>query len=145
MATYYAVCSSPECTRSTAAPRSDALPGTCPVCGAAMVATCWKCGAPVAGAGSLYCGLCGVPLKRVLPRRTAEPLVLVCENPDCAWAAAGASATAMQTRCPACGGVVTAECWKCNTRITDPAQHYCARCGVPLKRVRPAGRAPARL
>lgn len=134
MANYFAICSSPECSRSATAPRFEDLPATCPTCAALMLQTCWKCGAEIAAETSLYCADCGVPLKRELPRSSAVPLVLVCGNPECDWGMAGASASAMQTRCPTCGGEVTAECWKCGTRITDPGQHYCARCGVPLKR-----------
>jgi ribosomal protein L37E len=136
MAIYFAICSSPECSRSTTAPSPDVLPAICAACGAAMVTTCWKCGTAVASAGTSYCSHCGVPLKRVLPRRDATPLVLVCGNAECDWGIAGVSAAAMQTRCPRCGTEVTAECWKCGARIDDPDQHYCAKCGVPLKRDR---------
>lgn len=136
MARYFAICSSPECTHSTTALRPDALPEICATCGAPMVSTCWKCGAEVEEASALYCAHCGVPLKRVLPRRDAAPLVLVCGNPECDWALGGVSAAAMQTRCPQCGTEVTADCWKCGARINDPEQHYCATCGVPLKRGR---------
>ena len=134
MSRYFAICSSPDCTRSTTALRVEALPETCVDCGAPMVTACWKCGADVPEAGALYCGKCGVPLKRVLPRREAAPLVLVCGNPECDWGIAGVSAAAMETRCPRCGTEVAAECWKCGARISDPEQHYCATCGVPLKR-----------
>jgi len=145
MVTFFAICSSPDCTRSTTAPRSDALPATCADCGAPMVSACWKCAAPVTEAGATYCAHCGVPLKRVLPRRDAAPLVLVCGNAECDWAITSVSASAMQTRCPSCGSEVTAECWKCGARITDPRQHYCATCGVPLKRDRrPAARGLSR-
>lgn len=139
MVSYFAICSSPDCTHSTTAARSDAPPTTCAACGAPMVTTCWKCGAAVTEAGTSYCAHCGVPLKRVLPRRDAVPLVLVCGNAECDWAITGVSASARQTRCPTCGSEVTAECWKCGARISDPGQHYCAACGVPLKR----GRRPA--
>jgi|GEM_PF-1168113 len=139
MAIHFAICSSPECTSSTAAPRSDALPVICIVCGASMVTACWKCGIAIGAEEAQYCAHCGVPLKRVLPRRDATPLVLVCGNPECDWGITGVSAAARETRCPRCGTEVTAECWKCAARINDPDQHYCAACGVPLKR----GRRPA--
>jgi ribosomal protein L37E len=136
MAPLFAICSSPECSGSATALRSEGLPHTCAACGAAMVGDCWKCGRPIADAGALYCADCGVPLKRVLPERDAAPLVLVCGNPECDWAHAGVAAAAMPTRCPKCGSEVSAECWKCGARINDPAQYYCAACGVPLKRGR---------
>jgi hypothetical protein len=138
MAFHLAICSSPECTVSATAARLEALPDTCPGCGGVMVHECWKCAAPVAEAMASYCKACGVPLKRVLPRReaAAAPLVLVCSDPECDWASAGVSATAMPTRCPVCGTEVTAECWKCGVRIADPRQSYCGACGVPLKRGR---------
>lgn len=139
MATLFAICSDPECTGSANALRFEALPEICAVCGAPMITTCWKCGAGVPEATAGYCRGCGVPLKRVLPRHAAAPLVLICGNPECDWASAGSSAGAMQTRCPQCGSTVTADCWKCGARISDPRQHYCAGCGVPLKR----GRRPA--
>jgi rRNA maturation endonuclease Nob1 len=28
-------------------------------------------------------------------------------------------------------------CWKCAVALTDPFSAYCARCGVPLKRILP--------
>jgi rRNA maturation endonuclease Nob1 len=103
-----------------------------------MVHECWKCTAPLADPSASYCAACGVPLKRVLPRREAgaAPLVLVCTDPECDWASGGVSAVAMPTRCPECGTEVTAECWKCGARIKDPKQSYCGACGVPLKRGR---------
>ncbi|HLW48650.1 MAG TPA: hypothetical protein VKW09_12895 [bacterium] len=138
MALHLAICSSPDCTQSATAARPEALPDTCAECGAAMVYQCWKCGAAVADVTASYCAACGVPLKRVLPRREAAAalLVLVCADPECDWASAGVAAIAMPTRCPECGSEVAADCWKCGTRIADPRQHYCAACGVPLKRGR---------
>jgi ribosomal protein L37E len=138
MAFHLAICSSPDCTGSATAPRPEALPERCADCGETMVHECWKCAAPVANVTASYCAACGVPLKRVLPRRDAAavPLVLVCGDPECEWASAGVSATAMPTRCPECGSEVSSDCWKCGARVEDPRQHYCRACGVPLKRGR---------
>jgi ribosomal protein L37E len=135
---HLAICSSPECSYSASAARLEALPETCIDCGAVMVHACWKCGIAVAEVTASYCAACGVPLKRILPRpeAAAAPLVLVCADPECEWASAGGSAAAMPTRCPECGAEVASDCWKCGTRITEPRQHYCAVCGVPLKRGR---------
>jgi predicted amidophosphoribosyltransferase len=135
---HLAICSSPDCTQFATAPRGEALPDTCADCGAAMVQECWKCESAVTDATASYCAACGVPLKRVLPRREAAAahLVLVCSDPECDWASAGVPAMAMPTRCPECGTEVTTDCWKCGARITDIRQLYCGVCGVPLKRGR---------
>jgi len=132
-----AICSNPDCTRHAAAPAPGEVPEACPTCGAPMLTDCWKCSAPLVDPRSSYCTQCGVPLKRVLPRRQpAPPHVLVCTNPECDWGITVVSAATVPSRCATCGSGLAAECWKCGTRITDPRQHYCGACGVPLKRQR---------
>ena len=135
---YLAICSSPDCMSSASALCPNSLPETCAECGAVMVHECWKCRTSVVDITASYCAGCGVPLKRVLPHREAVApfLVLICGDPECDWASAGVSTTARPTRCPECGAEVASECWKCGARIADTQQHYCAACGVPLKRGR---------
>ncbi len=130
-----AICSDPDCTRHAAAATPAALPSICPTCGAAMVARCWKCEAPLQDPSSSYCADCGVPLKRVLPRMERQaPLLAICGNPDCEWAIAVDRTAALPSRCPTCGTGLLSHCGKCGTRISDLHQHYCQACGVPLKR-----------
>lgn len=139
-----AICSSPDCTRHAAAVRPADLPATCPSCGAPMVDRCWKCEEPVTDPFSSYCALCGVPLKRVLPRPAPrEPLIAICGNIECDWAVMVELTALLPTRCARCGATLVSHCWKCGARTVDLHQQYCQVCGVPLKRrQQPVGPAP---
>ncbi len=130
-----AICSNPDCTRYAGADVPSDLPEMCPACAAPMLARCWKCEAPLTDPFSSYCGRCGVPLKRVLPRPgAAGPLLAICGNPECDWAVEVKQVFALPSRCPQCGTSLLSRCWKCGARVVDPDQHYCYACGVPLKR-----------
>lgn len=63
------ICTGPECDWGVVVEETGLLPSRCPLCGAAPLSHCWKCGAPVVDPGQAYCQPCGVPLKR--RRRTA--------------------------------------------------------------------------
>lgn len=130
-----AICSNPDCTRHAAPDARGSLPGTCPTCGAPMLDRCWKCAIALTDPFSSYCGSCGVPLKRVLPRAPKRaPVLVLCGSPDCDWAAEIVSTAALPSRCPVCRTPVVSHCWKCGAHVIDLAQLYCQACGVPLKR-----------
>jgi predicted RNA-binding Zn-ribbon protein involved in translation (DUF1610 family) len=131
----FAICSNPDCSQHAGADVMSDLPETCPTCAAPMLARCWKCAAPLTDPSSSYCGRCGVPLKRILPRAgSAVSLLAICGNPECDWAVEVTQVFTLPSRCPRCGTSLLSRCWKCSARVTDPHQYYCDACGVPLKR-----------